>query len=102
MIMRIWRGWTLPASADAFEVFLCQEQFDSIPGFHGMSVLRLDEPDEVEFMTIMKFDSIDAVRNFAGDQYTQAVVPEQARSLLSRFENQSRHYEVCADRDPDG
>jgi heme-degrading monooxygenase HmoA len=95
MTMRIWRGWTTPANADAFESFLCRENFRSIVGFHGMNVLRLDHADEVEFMTIMTFDSLDAVRNFAGDRYKEAVVPDEARLLLSRFENESRHYELC-------
>jgi hypothetical protein len=62
MIMRVWRGWTTEANAQAFELFLCEENFQAIAGFHGMSVLRLDSPGEVEFMTIMKFDSLDAVR----------------------------------------
>lgn len=94
MIMRIWRGWTTEANADAFESFLCAENFQEIAGFHGMSVLRLDGPGEIEFMTIMNFDSLDAVRAFAGDCYEDAVVPEQARLLLERFETRSRHYEV--------
>jgi hypothetical protein len=57
-------------------------------------VLRLDGPGEVEFMTIMRFDSLDAVRAFAGDGYEGAVVPEQAHAMLRRFETRSRHYEV--------
>jgi heme-degrading monooxygenase HmoA len=94
MIMRVWRGWTTEANAQAFELFLCEENFQAIAGFHGMSVLRLDSPGKVEFMTIMKFDSLDAVRAFAGDRYEDAVVPEQARAMLERFETRSRHYEV--------
>ena len=94
MIMRVWRGWTTEANADAFELFLCKENFHSIAGFHGMSVLRLDSAGEVEFMTIMRFDSLDAVRAFAGDRYEDAVVPEQARAMLNRFDTCSRHYEV--------
>ncbi len=59
MIMRVWRGWTTEANADAFELFLCEENCQAIAGFHGMSVLRLDGPGEVEFMTIRRFDSLD-------------------------------------------
>lgn len=44
MIMRVWRGWTTEANADPFELFLCEENFQAIAGFHGMSVLRLDGP----------------------------------------------------------
>jgi hypothetical protein len=60
-----------------------------------MQVLRLDRPGEVEFMTIMRFDSLEAVRGFAGDRYAEAVVPPEARELLSRFEAESGHYSVC-------
>lgn len=59
-----------------------------------MRVLRLDRAGEVEFMTIMRFDLLDAVRAFAGDRYEDAVVPEQARAMLNRFDTRSRHYEV--------
>ena len=100
MTLRIWRGWTTPANASAFESFLTGETFSGpdglqIPGFHGMEVLRLDGPDEVEFMTIMRFDSLEAVRAFAGDRYTEAVVPATARQLLARYDTESRHYTVC-------
>src|SRR5260370_20743526 len=61
MIMQVWRGWTNEASAHALELFLCEENFQTIAGFHGVSVLRLDGPREVEFMLIMKFDLLDAV-----------------------------------------
>ncbi len=94
MIMRVWRGWTTEANAQAFELFLCEENLQAIAGLHGMSVLRLDSPGEVEFMTIMKFDSLDAVRAFAGDRYEDAVVPEQARAMLKRFATRSGHYDV--------
>jgi hypothetical protein len=53
---------------------------------------------EVEFVTIMWFDSLDAVRAFAGDDYEVAVVPEKARAVLSHFDERSQHYEVRAER----
>jgi hypothetical protein len=73
---------------------LRKENFQSIAGFHGMSASRLNGPGEIEFMTIMKFDSLDAVRAFAGDRYEDAVVPEQACAMLNGFDTHSRHYEV--------
>jgi heme-degrading monooxygenase HmoA len=94
VIRRVWRGWTTPANADAFERFLLQEDFGAIPGFHGMEVLRLDAPDEVEFMSIMTFDSLEAVRAFAGDSFENAVVPSEAQALLIRYDSRSKHYQA--------
>jgi hypothetical protein len=56
--------------------------------------MRRDLGHEIEFITIMWFDSIDAVRKFAGEYYEQAVVPSTAHKLLSRFDERSQHYEV--------
>ena len=46
----------------------------------------------------MIFDSLEAVREFAGDNYETAVVPEKARAILSHFDKQSQHYEIRAER----
>ena len=99
MISRVWHGWTTPANADAYESLLKSEIFQGIQdrqiaGYRGIHLLRRDLENEVEFVTIMWFDSIDAVRAFAGDDYEAAVVPPKARALLSRFDARSQHYEV--------
>lgn len=99
MIDRIWHGWTTPQNADKYEALLKEEIFIGIqnrhiPGFQGIQLLCREVNDEVEFMTIMMFESLDAVREFAGEDYEAAVVPEQARRLLSRFDERSQHYEV--------
>ena len=99
MISRIWHGYTTRANADAYEGLLKKEIFTGIEnrklkGYKGIQLLRRDIANEVEFITIMWFDSIDAVRDFAGNDYEQAVVPAAARSILSRFDERSQHYEV--------
>jgi len=101
MIGRIWHGWTTPANADAYETLLKNEIFvgigdRQIDGYRGINLLRRDLGDEVEFITLMWFDSLDAVRAFAGSDYEVAVVPPEARALLSRFDARSQHYEVRA------
>ena len=68
-----------------------------VDGYLGAYLLRDDGPDEVEFVTITLFDSLDAVREFAGDDFEVAVVPPEARRLLSRFDERSRHYETLAE-----
>ena len=102
MIARIWHGWTRAANAEKYELLLREEIFVGIserhiPGFRSIRLLRRDAVGEVEFVTIMEFDSIDAVRMFAGEDYETAVVPDAARALLSRFDERSQHYEVRAD-----
>lgn len=103
MISRIWHGWTIPENADAYEALLKSEIFvgiqeRQISGYQGIYLLRRDVGGEVEFVTIMRFDSLDAVRAFAGEDYETAVVPPKARALLSRFDVRSQHYEVRVDR----
>ena len=101
MISRIWHGWTTLENAEAYESLLKSEIFLSIEnrkidGFKGIHLLRRNVGDEVEFITIMWFDSLEAVRAFAGEDYELAVVPPKARALLSRFDARSQHYEVKA------
>ncbi|HSE65678.1 MAG TPA: hypothetical protein VLB12_01740 [Gemmatimonadales bacterium] len=104
MICRIWHGWTTPANADAYEALLRQEIFKGIAernlqGYHGIELLRRPGEREVEFVTLMWFDSIDDVRGFAGKDYETAVVPPSARALLAHYDRRSAHYEVRERRD---
>jgi antibiotic biosynthesis monooxygenase (ABM) superfamily enzyme len=102
MISRVWHGWTTPANADAYEALLKSEIFTGIQdrqiaGYRGIHLFRRNIGDEVEFVTVMWFDTIEAVRAFAGEDYEVAVVPPKARALLSRFDARSQHYEVKAE-----
>jgi heme-degrading monooxygenase HmoA len=99
MISRIWYGWTTPQNADAYENLLKTEIFPGIlarnlAGFRRIELLRRPAGEEVEFVTVMWFSSLEAVRAFAGGQWEVAVVPEAARAVLKRFNPVSRHYEV--------
>lgn len=102
MISRIWHGWTPPDKADAYESLLKGEIFVNIGkrkinGYRGIQLFRRKIEKDVEFITIMWFDSLDAVKEFAGEEYEKSVVPQTARDLLSRFDSHSQHYEVRAD-----
>lgn len=99
MISRIWHGWTSAANADAYEALLNEEIFEGIKSrnIRGIQLLRRPIGAEVEFITIMRFDSLDAVREFAGEDYETAVVPSHARALLARFAARSQHYEIRAE-----
>src|SRR6266849_6442309 len=101
MIARLWHGWPTPENASAYEEFLRNTMVPSIhdvPGFLGAELLRRDLDNEVAFVTITRFESLDAVRAFAGEDYEQAVVEPEARRVLSRFDQRSEHYEVVIDR----
>lgn len=100
MIARIWHGWTKPENADIYEKLLQEEIFPSIAakkvhGYKGIRLLRRNvDRIEVEFVTIMWFDSWQAVKQFAGEDYEEAVVPPKARAVLLRFDQRSFHYEL--------
>lgn len=92
MVNRIWHGWTTAANTDKYETLLKEEIFV------GIQLLRRELSQVVEFVTIMTFDTLDAVREFAGDDYEVAVVPPKAREVLARFDERSQHYEIIAER----
>jgi heme-degrading monooxygenase HmoA len=99
MISRIWHGYTSLKNADAYENLLKEEIFvgiknRNISGYRGIQLLRRQIGDETEFITIMWFDSLESVRKFAGEDYVNAVVPEKAQKILSRFDKTSQHYNV--------
>jgi len=99
MIARLWHGWTKPENADIYENLLKTEIFPGIAakgvaGYRGIRLLRRTQDDEVEFITMMEFDSWEAIKQFAGEDYECAYVPPKAREVLARFDERSQHYEV--------
>jgi heme-degrading monooxygenase HmoA len=99
-IGRIWHGWTKPDNANRYERLLKEEIFTGIadkkvPGYRGIQLFRRPiDDEEVEFVTIMWFDSWEAVKRFAGEDYERAYVPSKAREVLARFDERSQHYEI--------
>ena len=101
MIFRIWHGWTRPENADIYENLLKREIFPAIAaknvsGYRGIQLLRRQLGNEIEFVTIMQFDSLEAVKQFAGEDYEKSVVPDKARKVLARHDDRSQHYEMKA------
>jgi heme-degrading monooxygenase HmoA len=99
VIARIWRGWTTPENADAYQRIVSREVLPGIAarnqdGYHGAYLLRRRLDDEVEFATILLFDTLEQVRAFAGDDYEAAYVPPRARAVLARFDQRSAHYDT--------
>ena len=97
MIARHWRGWTKRHDADTYEALLRNKvlpDLKAIAGYRGGYVLRNDGPEESEFVVVNLFDSLDAVRKFAGPDYVIAVFEPEAKRLLSKFEPTAVHYDV--------
>ncbi len=97
MIGRTWHGWTTFENADAYEALLRTEILPGIhrvAGFRGAYLLRREDGDEMEFVTLTLFDSLQAIEEFAGEDCEAAVVPPAARHLLSRFDSRAIHFEV--------
>jgi hypothetical protein len=94
----MWRGWTARENADAYEQFLLEDLFPAmreIPGFVGAEVLRRDDGDEVAFVTLTRFESLAAVRAFAGEEYEIPVLEPPALALLTRYDERAEHYETA-------
>ena len=99
MIARIWHGYTSPENADAYEAMLKPEPLpglSKVKGYRGSYVLRRNCGSEVEFITFLLWDSLDAIRAVAGPDYEAAVVPEPRRKVLSRYDAKALHYEVAS------
>jgi hypothetical protein len=105
MITRLWRGWTTLENAEAYQALLLNEVFPSIEGrglagYRGISLGRRNIGNEVEFVTIMWFDSLVDIKSFAGEEYETAVVPPKARAVLSRFDERAAHFDTIVPPPP--
>ena len=104
MICRLWRGWTTPENADAYERVVRGEvipgiEARQIPGFRHIDLMKRFAGAEVEFQTLMWFDSLGAIKSFMGDDYEVSHVPPAAQAVLKRFDERAAHYEVIDRRE---
>ncbi|MDZ7757754.1 hypothetical protein [Rhodohalobacter sp.] len=104
MIARIWHGWTTHENASEYEQLLREEIIPEIEekggsGCRSIQLLRKTREEEVEFMTIILFDSLESVKSFAGEDYEHAYIPVKARKILKRYDDRAQHYEVCEQRE---
>jgi len=102
MIARIWNGYATNANAPAYESLLQEKIIPSIEqknisGFKGLQLLKRDLGNETAFTTIMWFESMDAVKQFAGEDFETAHVPAESQAILSRFDGRSVHCELRYD-----
>ncbi|MFX1309561.1 MAG: antibiotic biosynthesis monooxygenase [Promethearchaeota archaeon] len=104
MIARIWHGWTSFENANVYEDLLKNEIFPSIEnrnikGYRKISLLRRPLENEVEFITIMIFDNLSAVKEFAGEEHEKSYVPKKAQNVLLRHDKFSQHYEIIIENE---
>ena len=107
MICRVWRGWATPQKADAYERIVRVEVIPGIEarriaGFRHIDLMRRELDDEVEFQTLMWFDSLDAIKAFVGEDYAVSHVPAAAQAVLKRFDERAAHFEVIDRRQQPG
>ena len=100
MIARIWYGWTNRDNAEKYAKLLREEVLleiaqRAIPGYKGAELFVHEaENDEMEFITLLRFETLDAVKVFAGKQYETPVIPPECKRLLKRHSERSRHYRI--------
>ncbi len=97
MIARIWHGYTTHANAEAYAAALQAEILPGImkvPGYRGSYLLKRLDDEEVEFITVMLWESLESLSGFAGADYEKAIVPVERRKLLSHYDERSAHYEI--------
>jgi hypothetical protein len=104
MICRVWRGWTPPENADDYERIVRGEVIPAIearkiPGFRHIDLMKRDCGDQIEFQTLMWFDSLEAIKAFMGEDYSVGHVPAAARAVLKRFDERAAHYKVIDRRE---
>lgn len=109
MICRVWRGWTTPENAEAYQALLTGQimpgfRAKGLPGFktHQAAARQITGPDgtiEIEHMTLIWFANIDDIKRFAGADETVANVPQAAREVLKRWDSHAAHYDLFDDPD---
>ena len=100
MIARIWHGWTKRQDARAYEEMLRDEIFPgitqrNIQGYYGAELFIREDGDEVEFVTLLRFDSMEGVKEFAGENQSKPVIYPKAEALLTRMDERSQHYRIA-------
>lgn len=102
-IKRIWHGWTTKENADKYQNILNKEvlpgiEAKNIPGYRKIEVLRNELETEVEFITIMTFESLQNVIDFQGEDYKRCYVPDVAQKVLKQWDEESTHYDLIETR----
>jgi len=98
-VIRTWKGWTTLENAPIYEDMLINEVFPAVKkkgvdGLEKVSISTMEKEDEMEFFLVLQFDSLDAVKEFAGEDYKNAYIPENAKKVLLRYDETAEHFEL--------
>jgi heme-degrading monooxygenase HmoA len=105
VIVRIWRGQTTIENADAYFRHVTEAVFPALAGIHGHRgayLLRRETDRGIEFLAVTLWESVEAIREFAGKDVETAVVEPRARAVLAEFDSFVRHYDVVHGADCGG
>ncbi len=96
-IIRTWKGWTNLENAPIYEDMLVNEVFPAVKqrgvdGLEKVSISTREGINEVEFFLMLQFDSLDAVKKFAGEDYEKAFIPDNAKRVLARYDTTAEHF----------
>jgi heme-degrading monooxygenase HmoA len=100
MISRQWRGLARPERAQDYVRHLRTDTFPQlrrIPGFVDASILKREVEAGVEFLVITRWESLEAIRGFAGADAEAAVVPEEVQRMMVEYDSRVRHYHVVVE-----
>ena len=98
-IIRTWKGWTTLENAPVYEDMLINEVFPAVKkkgvdGLEKVSISTMKKKDEVEFFLMLQFDCLDAVKIFAGKNYKNAYIPDNAKKVLLRYDSTAKHFNL--------
>ena len=97
MLERHWKGVTFKDRADDYVHHLESETFQKlkdIPGFKSASILTRNMNDGIEFLIITRWENIQAIKKFSGEDYELAVVPDVVKEMMVRYDERAVHYTV--------
>ena len=103
-IKRVWHGWTTKENANLYQRILQEEvipgiEAKGISGLRKFEILRFEREDEVEFVTIITFDSLGDVISFQGEEYQKAYVPDAAQKVMKSWDLEIPHYDLIETRE---
>ena len=101
-VIRTWKGWTTPANASVYEDMLINDVFpkvkeNGVDGLEKVSISTKEIQNEIEFFLVLQFDSMKAVKKFAGENHEKAYIPDNAKEVLSRYDDTAQHYTLIAE-----
>jgi heme-degrading monooxygenase HmoA len=103
MISRHWKGVARRETAADYIHYLRTETFprlSRLPGFRRATIFHRTVPDGVEFVIVTDWDSLDAIRTFAGPDVERAVVPSEVQAMMQRYEDAVTHYDIAETFEP--